>query len=81
MRNLRCWIVAGLVCSAVPASAETAPGTLTVSVVVIDRCVVSNARATSDVVKCSAAAPPHRVMNEVRPIADAVGGVGRTIIF
>jgi hypothetical protein len=69
------------VCSVVPASAETAPGTLTVSVVVIDRCVISNALATSEVVKCSAAAPPHRITNEVKPFAGAVGGVGRTIIF
>ncbi len=81
MRILRCLIAAGLVCSVVPASAETAPGTLTVSVVVIDRCIISNALVTSEVVKCSAAAPPHHVTNEVKPFAGVAGGVGRTIIF
>ncbi|PXA98022.1 hypothetical protein DMC47_10720 [Nostoc sp. 3335mG] len=61
--------------------AETAPGTLTVSVVVIDRCVVSNAAATSQVVKCSAAAPPHQVVNDIKPFAGAGQKPGRTVIF
>lgn len=81
MRILHCLIAGGLLACGIPAWAETAPGTLTVSVVVIDRCVVSNAVLTTEVVKCSAVAPPHRVTDQVKPFADTREKVGRTVIF
>lgn len=74
-------LIAGLLSSGVPALAETAPGTLTVSVVVIDRCVVSNAVSSSEVLKCSAAAPAHQVTNEIKPFAGAEQKAGRTVVF
>lgn len=81
MRILHGLIAAGMLSSGVPALGETAPGTLTVSVVVIDRCVVSNAAATSQIVKCSAAAPPHQVVNDIKPFAGAEQKLGRTVFF
>lgn len=81
LRILRCLVAVGLLPVGVPALAETAPGTLTVSVVVIDRCFVSNAAAISEAVKCGAAAPPHQVANDIKPLAGAEQKVGRTVIF
>lgn len=81
MRILRCLIAVGLLSSGVSALAETAPGTLTVSVVVIDRCIVSNAVFNDVTVKCNAAAPPHRVIDEMKPFASAGERVRKTVLF
>lgn len=81
MRILGYLIVVGLLSSAVPAWAETAPGSLTVSVLVVDRCVVSNAAASNAIVKCEAAAPPYRVTDEIKALAGSDEKAGRTVTF